>query len=129
MTQQLNQNTLMIKPFFRLKETHSFHLVANSRLPICAALALFFFAYSIVFYFHYPHIWGMKKMFHESWFALLITLFSWCFVIVQESAKGFHTKLVRRGLRYGVALFIVSEIFFFLHFFEPSFTVVSYLLQ
>jgi cytochrome c oxidase subunit 3 len=37
--------------------------------------------------------------------------------VVKESGQGYHTLAVRRGLRYGMALFIVSEIMFFFAFF------------
>jgi len=48
--------------------------------------------------------------------------------VVKESGQGHHTKVVRNGLRYGMALFIVSEIMFFFAFFEVSFILV-YLRQ
>jgi len=38
-------------------------------------------------------------------------------MVVYEAGLGFHTRIVRRGLRYGVILFIVSEIMFFFSLF------------
>jgi cytochrome c oxidase subunit 3 len=37
--------------------------------------------------------------------------------VVLESGRGYHTIAVRQGLRYGMILFIVSEIMFFFAFF------------
>merc|ERR1739838_1233416 len=38
--------------------------------------------------------------------------------------QGLHTSIVELGLRWGIALFIVSEIFFFVRFFELFFIEV-----
>jgi len=43
-------------------------------------------------------------------------LFSWFSTVVVESGHGYHTVAVRTGLRYGMILFIVSEIMFFFCF-------------
>lgn len=39
----------------------------------------------------------------------------------EASALGLHTLLVEVGLRWGVGLFIVSEVFFFVSFFWTYF--------
>jgi len=43
--------------------------------------------------------------------------FWWSNIIRESTAQGFHTNSVQYGLRLGIGLFIVSEIFFFLGFF------------
>ena len=57
--------------------------------------------------------------------GFLLVLFSvtcwWRDVIREATYEGHHTKLVQLGLRYGMVLFIVSEILFFVAFFWAFF--------
>ena len=57
--------------------------------------------------------------------GLLMTLYAmavwWRDVIREATYQGLHTQAVQRGLRYGMLLFIVSEIMFFLAFFWAFF--------
>lgn len=48
---------------------------------------------------------------------ILTCLLWWANIILESTVQGFHTKRVQYGLRLGIGLFIVSEIFFFLGFF------------
>jgi len=45
----------------------------------------------------------------------------WRDVIREATFNGYHTKTVQHGLRYGMILFIVSEVMFFLAFFWAFF--------
>jgi len=47
--------------------------------------------------------------------CLILVIYQWWRDISREGAiQGLHTSIVELGLRWGMALFIVSEIFFFL---------------
>ena len=53
---------------------------------------------------------------------LLIVIIQWWRDIRREGTiQGLHTSIVELGLRWGIALFIISEIFFFLRFFWAFF--------
>lgn len=53
---------------------------------------------------------------------LLLFLYSWFADIVTEAVyEGNHTQAVQTGLRYGMVLFIVSEVMFFFSFFWAFF--------
>jgi hypothetical protein len=45
-------NLTLNQPFFKLREKHHFHLVANSQLPIITAFASMLVVLNIVFYLH-----------------------------------------------------------------------------
>jgi len=113
--------------FFLTKEKHHFHLVDNSQLPIVAATASMLLVLSIVFYFHSAFmglIHFIENMsFQTIWFIFTVALFAWFIIVVFESGRGYHTISVRKGLRYGMILFIVSEIMFFFAFFWAFFHV------
>jgi heme/copper-type cytochrome/quinol oxidase subunit 3 len=53
---------------------------------------------------------------------VLLTMFVWWRDVVKEATfQGFHTPIVQLGLRYGMALFIASEVMFFAAFFWAYF--------
>ena len=53
---------------------------------------------------------------------ILYSMFVWWRDVIREATyKGHHTSAVQVGLRYGMILFIVSEIMFFLAFFWAFF--------
>jgi heme/copper-type cytochrome/quinol oxidase subunit 3 len=118
----LNQNK-----FLETKERHPFHLVDNSQLPLLTAFAAMLLVMSFVFYLHpsdAKSVHGVDNLFfHLSWFIFSTVLFSWFITVVVESGQGHHTWAVRQGLRFGMVLFIVSEIMFFFAFFWAFFHV------
>jgi len=52
---------------------------------------------------------------------VLVIVQWWGDVISESGLIGFHTNVVQSGLRYGMKLFIVSEVLFFLRFFWAFF--------
>nr|UOU85349.1 cytochrome c oxidase subunit III [Pollenia vagabunda] len=97
---------------------HPFHLVNYSPWPLTASIG----AMSMVA--------GMVKWFHQydlSLFVLgniitIITVYQWWRDVSRESTfQGLHTDVVTTGLRWGMILFIVSEILFFVSFFWAFF--------
>ena len=115
------------KSFFKNKEGHRFHLVDNSQLPLTVSTAVILLVMSFVFYFHstdsiYVHFFD-NLSFQGAWLFFSIVLFSWFIRVLKESAQGYHTWAVRNGLRFGMVLFIVSEIMFFFAFFWAFFHV------
>lgn len=105
---------------------HTFHLVFPSQLPFLAALTSFLLTTSTVFYwagFLLPFKLNLLKtiILHFSLYFFFLLLCAWFLMIIYESASGFHTKIVRKGLRLGVVLFIVSEIMFFFSLFWSFF--------
>lgn len=54
-------------------------------------------------------------------YLVLFVIANWCENILVESSTGHHTRQVRKGLRLGFFLMIVSEIMFFFSFFWSLF--------
>jgi heme/copper-type cytochrome/quinol oxidase subunit 3 len=120
-------NSNINNTFFKDKEKHQFHLVDNSQLPLLTSIAAMLLVVSIVFYLHpsdSASLHGLDNMiFHLAWFIFSTVLFSWFITVVIESGQGHHTWAVRQGLRFGMVLFIVSEVMFFFAFFWAFFHV------
>ncbi|MEO9130872.1 MAG: cytochrome c oxidase subunit 3, partial [Sphingomonas sp.] len=53
--------------------------------------------------------------------GVLTTMFSWWANVISEAHQGFHTPVVQLHLRYGMILFIASEVMFFVGWFWAFF--------
>ena len=97
---------------------HPYHIVDESPWPIFGSFGGIFLTTGIVSWFHLNSI----LLFFIGLFLLLLVIIQWWRDISREGAiQGLHTSIVELGLRWGIALFIVSEIFFFLRFFWAFF--------
>ena len=100
-------------------QLHPFHIVNPSPWPLMASIGALAMTFGSVLYMH--NFIGGSLFF----LGVLITsyvAFTWWRDIVRESTyQGFHTKAVQLGLRYGMLLFIASEVMFFFAFFWAFF--------
>jgi heme/copper-type cytochrome/quinol oxidase subunit 3 len=101
-------------------QRHAFHLVDPSIMPFITALSALTLTSGSVMYFH-GYTLGLETTFF-GFFSVLSCMFLWWRDIVREGTlEGCHTNIVQLGLRYGVILFIVSEVMFFVAFFWAFF--------
>nr|APX40465.1 cytochrome c oxidase subunit 3 [Cryptocephalus pominorum] len=101
-----------------MHKNHPFHLVDYSPWPIISALGTL------------TMMTGLIQWFHQSNYNLLLiglltismVSIQWWRDITRESTfQGQHTMKVSMGMRWGMILFITSEILFFLSFFWSFF--------
>lgn len=98
---------------------HDYHLVNPSPWPLVGSIAATIMALGLVI--------GLKGLFgieKGNWYVLiggfagvLYTMFGWWSDVIKESRAGDHTPVVSIGLRYGMILFIASEVMFFVAWF------------
>nr|WAP91448.1 cytochrome c oxidase subunit III [Cirrothauma sp. LA-2022] len=95
-----------------------FHLVEFSPWPLTGAISALFLTLGLSSWMHgYGTILLMF-----SFMLMMLTMIQWWRDIVRESTfQGFHTFKVSSGLRWGMVLFIISEICFFFAFFWAYF--------
>nr|QXM17009.1 cytochrome c oxidase subunit 3 [Aeolothrips indicus] len=97
---------------------HPYHLVSYSPWPIMASLALFNLTFSAADWMSGYSILPLLA----AALSILMIMFQWWRDITRESLLlGSHTKEVVYGLKMGMMLFIISEVFFFLSFFWAFF--------
>nr|QTC08219.1 cytochrome c oxidase subunit III [Chauliodes pectinicornis] len=97
---------------------HPFHLVDYSPWPLTGALGAFTTVSGLIMWFHQ---YSMNLLLLGNLITLL-TMYQWWRDIVREGTfQGHHTLIVTTGLRWGMILFIVSEVFFFISFFWAFF--------
>jgi cytochrome c oxidase subunit 3 len=95
-----------------------YHLVDPSPWPIVGAFAGGLLAFGAIEAMHNKTFWLLSA----GLLAVLATMFLWWRDVVRESrTPGLHTPIVRLGLRYGMMLFIASEVMFFVAFFWAYF--------
>ncbi len=95
-----------------------FHLVEIRPWPVLAGIRAFSLAIGLTRWFH-GH--GIKILF-LSVILIVLCMFQWWRDIIREGTFiGHHTSYVTRGLRYGIILFITSEVIFFFAFFWAFF--------
>ena len=100
------------------KQKHKFHLVNPSPWPFIGAFSTLFLVAGAILYMHYGMVWPVVLGF----ISILMTMFMWWRDIVKESTVlKVHNSITEIGLRYGMALFITSEVMFFVAFFWAFF--------
>ena len=98
--------------------THPYHLVDPSPWPIVGAISAGLLAGGGILYMH-GHGWALLIL---GVLAVLAIMAVWWRDVVREATfEGHHTPIVQLGMRYGMALFIASEVMFFAAFFWAFF--------
>jgi len=104
------------------EKNHDYHILSPSIWPFIGAVSAFVMLFGAV-------LW-MKDMTPFVFFiglaGVLYTMFAWWSDVVTESGIGDHTPVVKIGLRYGVVLFIMSEVMFFAAWFWSFFKNAMY---
>jgi cytochrome c oxidase subunit 3 len=100
------------------KPHHDYHLVNPSPWPAVGSVSAFVSAVGAILWFH--HIippWLLIA----GLVGIAYTMFAWWSDVVKEGAEGDHTPVVRMSHRYGMILFIASEVMFFVAWFWAYF--------
>ncbi len=98
---------------------HDYHIINPSPWPLMGSVSAVLWAFGLVM--------GMRGMFGQpkgTWWlefvgiaCILLTMVFWWRDVIKESKAGDHTPVVQIGLRYGMIMFIASEVMFFVAFF------------
>nr|ATA58335.1 cytochrome c oxidase subunit III [Bolivaritettix yuanbaoshanensis] len=97
---------------------HPFHLVDYSPWPLTGALGAFITTMGLTKWFHTFDI----NLMALGLMIIILTMVQWWRDVTRESTyQGLHTTKVAVGLRWGMILFITSEVLFFISFFWAFF--------
>jgi len=99
---------------------HPFHLVSHSPWPLYTSLAALVLVLGLVQYFH-SFSSALFTLTFAFIYLVIIVSFWWRDVIREGTFQGMHTKIVQKGLKIGMLLFILSEVMFFVAFFWAFF--------
>nr|YP_011010165.1 cytochrome c oxidase subunit 3 [Hermatobates djiboutensis]WPW46689.1 cytochrome c oxidase subunit 3 [Hermatobates djiboutensis] len=100
------------------KQNHPFHLVDPSPWPLTGSIGALTMTSGIVMWFHLKSM----TLLLMGMIITILTMIQWWRDIVREGTfQGKHTIKVTKGLKWGMILFIASEVLFFVSFFWAFF--------
>src|ERR1700716_1609038 len=108
------------------KPHHDYHLVDPSPWPAIGWVSLFFTAVGAITWMHHmtpgaPYVFGVGVI------GTLYTMFGWWSDFAREATyQGHHTTVVQISHRYGMILFIASEVMFFVAWFWAYFNTALF---
>ncbi len=98
---------------------HDYHLVNPSPWPLVGSMAAMIMAIGGVVWM--KGLFGLEKgtwwLFALGFAGVIYTFIGWWLEVIKEANAGDHTPVVAIGLRYGMILFIASEVMFFVAWF------------
>ncbi len=98
---------------------HDYHLVKPSPWPLVGSIAALLLFGGAAAWMHDEPVG--PYLFWIGLVGVLVTMISWWVDVVREAHQGDHTRVVQLGLRYGMILFIASEVMFFVAWFWAYF--------
>ncbi|HYJ82614.1 MAG TPA: cytochrome c oxidase subunit 3, partial [Allosphingosinicella sp.] len=129
-------------------KNHSYHLVNPSIWPLIGAFSGLLMFMGMVLWMHDYGWWsvpqegtqwgpppgkegaklvmGMTFLGVMGLIGVLFTMFAWWADVIREAHAGDHTPVVQLHLRYGMILFIASEVMFFLAWFWAFFNAALF---
>ncbi|MBB3237925.1 cytochrome c oxidase subunit 3 [Phyllobacterium endophyticum] len=112
------------------QKNHDYHIIDPSPWPFLGSVGAFVLAIGGIAYMRY-HSGGELVLFNANltspWILLigvaivLYTMYGWWSDTIKESKEGHHTRVVSLHLRYGMIMFIASEVMFFVAWFWAFF--------
>ena len=104
------------------EKRHDYHILQPSIWPLMGALSAFVMLFGAV-------LWMSdvtRYIFFIGFVGVLYVMYAWWSEVVDEAHEGDHTPVVVIGLRYGVIMFIISEVMFFVAWFWTFFKHALY---
>ena len=103
---------------------HDYHLVNPSPWPLVGSISAFITAVGGIMWMKGLALGGLKLgafMFGAGFIGILYVMIAWWTDVVHEAETGDHTPVVQISHRYGMILFIASEVMFFVAWFWAFF--------
>lgn len=107
-------------------KNHDYHILAPSYWPFVGAVSAFVMLFGAVLWMSPNSPMPQPWIFAIGFVGVLFVMYSWWSDVIVESKIGDHTPVVQIGLRYGVILFITSEVMFFFAWFWSFFKHAIY---
>jgi cytochrome c oxidase subunit 3 len=111
-------------------KTHDYHLVDPSPWPLIGSISAFTMAVGAVMLMKSMTVGGMALgplVFGAGLLGVLYTMLAWWRdVTVEAEHQGHHTRVVQIHHRYGMIMFIASEVMFFVAWFWAYFDVALF---
>ncbi|WP_337266300.1 cytochrome c oxidase subunit 3 [Oryzifoliimicrobium ureilyticus] len=112
------------------QKNHDYHIIAPSPWPLMASIGALVMTFGGVGYMRYLnggslHLFGIEWatpwIFYIGLAVILYVMYAWWADTIKEAHEGAHTPVVALHLRYGMIMFIASEVMFFVAWFWAYF--------
>jgi cytochrome c oxidase subunit III len=112
------------------QKNHDYHIIDPSPWPFLSSVGAFVLALGGIGYMRWLnqsdlHLFGINFvgpwLFFIGLALVLYTLYGWWAAVIREGKEGYHTRVVQIHLRYGMIMFIASEVMFFAAWFWAFF--------
>ncbi|CAH1669517.1 cytochrome c oxidase subunit 3 [Chelatococcus asaccharovorans] len=103
---------------------HDYHLVNPSPWPFIGSFSAFIMAVGAVMWMKNLAVGGLHAgpfVFGAGLIGVLYTMLAWWTDVIHEANTGDHTRVVQLHHRYGMMMFIASEVMFFVAWFWAYF--------
>ncbi|MCR2835111.1 cytochrome c oxidase subunit 3 [Parerythrobacter lacustris] len=100
-------------------KNHDYHILPPDIWPLIGSISALTFTSGMVLYMH--EMANAYLVLGLGIAGLIATFFSWWANVVKEAQTGYHTPVVQLHMRYGMILFIASEVMFFVGWFWAFF--------
>ena len=104
---------------------HDYHIVEPSPWPVIGSVSAFVTAVGAITWMHNSFALA-PLVFGVGFIGILYTMFGWWSDVIKEAHRGDHTRVVQLHLRYGMIMFIASEVMFFVAWFWAFFDASLY---
>ena len=105
---------------------HDYHLVDPSPWPAVGSVSAFILAVGAISWMHHMYA-AAPLVFGVGVIGVLYTFVAWWRDVIREAQyDGFHTRVVQISHRYGMILFIASEVMFFVAWFWAYFNTALF---
>jgi len=117
------------------QKNHDYHIIDPSQWPFLGSLGALVMAFGGIIYMRYLSgdsldMFGLEManpwVFFIGLAIVLYTMYGWWADCIKEAHEGYHTPVVSLHLRYGMMMFIASEIMFFVAWFWAFFDASIY---
>jgi cytochrome c oxidase subunit 3 len=92
-------------------KNHDYHILPPSIHPFFGSMSALLAFGGLVMWMHKMPYGGLVSAI--GWIGILYTFYAWWADVVKEAQGGEHTPVVQLHLRYGMILFIATEVMFF----------------
>ena len=101
-------------------KNHDYHILPPDQWPLIGATSALSFFGGMVMWMH-DNPYG-KFLILLGFVGIGVTMFNWWANVIREGKAGDHTPVVQLHLRYGMIMFIASEVMFFVAWFWAFFS-------
>lgn len=108
---------------------HDYHLVDPSPWPFIGSVSAFVMAVGFITFIRGMPIAGLQiggLIFGAGLLGVFYTMAGWWMDVIKEAQSGDHTRVVQLHHRYGMMMFIASEVMFFVAWFWAYFDVALF---